>query len=166
MSTKPVGRHCRATRRLRGAAASPKGQLGQRVRSSPTRAASRCAAAVAITCSRPFSSNRHRKKFPGLARRDRPGPRKNSTLTPEKNDPLTLVLNPIRTLRGSLTTAPPRGALRSPQARQKTENEIAEALGGWQCFMAVPTAEAENLRKRWPNVEETEMLALKRKYAP
>jgi hypothetical protein len=27
-------------------------------------------------------------------------------------------------------------------------------------------AEAEDLRKRWPNVEETELLELKRKYAP
>jgi hypothetical protein len=32
--------------------------------------------------------------------------------------------------------------------------------------MAVPTAEVDDLRKRWPNVEETELLELKRKYAP
>jgi hypothetical protein len=30
----------------------------------------------------------------------------------------------------------------------------------------VPIAEAEELRKRWPNVEETKLLELKRKYAP
>jgi biotin operon repressor len=92
-------------------------------------------------------------------------PGKKQQGTPEKNNPLTLLLNPIRTLRGSLAPAPPTGALRSPQARQKTENEIAEALG-WQCFMAVPIAEAEDLRKRWPNVEETKLLELKQKYAP
>jgi hypothetical protein len=58
-------------------------------------------------------------------------------------------------------------ALRSrAKTRQKTENEIAEALGGWRCFMAVPTSEAEDLRKRWPNVEEAELLELKRKYTP
>jgi biotin operon repressor len=92
-------------------------------------------------------------------------PGKKQQGTPEKNDPLTLLLNPMRTLRGSLATAPPTGALRSPQAqaRQKTENEIAEALG-WQCFMAMPTAEAEDLRKRWPNVEKAELLELKGKY--
>jgi hypothetical protein len=65
----------------------------------------------------------------------------------------------------SVAPAPPTGALRSPQARQKTENEIVEALG-WQCFMAVPIAETEDLRKRWPNVEETDLLELKRKYTP
>jgi biotin operon repressor len=92
-------------------------------------------------------------------------PGKKQQETPEKNDPLTLLVNPIRTLRRSLATAPPTGALRSRQASQKTENEIAEALG-WQCFMAVPMAEAEDLRKRWPNVEETKLLELKRKYAP
>jgi hypothetical protein len=66
---------------------------------------------------------------------------------------------------GSLATAPPTGALRSPQARkqQETENEIANALG-WQCFMAMPTAEADDLRKRWPNVEQAEMVDLKPKY--
>jgi hypothetical protein len=84
--------------------------------------------------------------------------------TPEKNDPLTLLVNPIKTLRRSLATAPPPGALRSRQASQKTENEIAEALG-WPCFMALPITEAEDLRKRWP-VEETKLLELKRKYAP
>jgi DNA-binding transcriptional ArsR family regulator len=84
--------------------------------------------------------------------------------TPEKNDPLTLLINPIRTLRRSLATAPPTGALRSRQASQKTENEIAEALG-WHWFMALPLAEVEDLRKRWP-VEETKLLELKRKYAP
>jgi biotin operon repressor len=92
-------------------------------------------------------------------------PGKKQQGTSEKNDPLTLLPNPIRTLGGSLATAPPTGALRSPQARQKTENEIAEALG-WQCFMAVPIAETEDLRKRWPNVEETDLLELKRKYTP
>jgi transposase-like protein len=84
--------------------------------------------------------------------------------TPQKHDPLTLLVNPIRTLRRSLATAPPTGALRSRQACQKTENEIAERLG-WPCFMALPIAEAEDLRKRWP-VEETELLELKRRYAP
>jgi hypothetical protein len=82
-----------------------------------------------------------------------------------QNDPPNSITNPVLTLRGSLATAPPTGALRSPQVRQKTENEIADALG-WQCFMAVPTAEAEDLRKRWPNVGEAELLELKRKYAP
>jgi len=85
-----------------------------------------------------------------------------------QNDPPNSITNPVLTLRGSLATAPPTGALRSPQvqARQKTENEIAKALGGWPCFMAVPLAEAEDLRKRWPNVKETKLLELKRKYAP
>ena len=94
-------------------------------------------------------------------------PGKKQQGTPEKNDPLTLLLNPIRTLGGSLATAPPTGALRSPQARkqQETENEIANALG-WLTFTAMPPDEVEDLRKRWPNVEETELLELKRKYAP
>jgi biotin operon repressor len=93
-------------------------------------------------------------------------PGKKQQGTPEKNDPLTLLLNPIRTLRGSLATAPPTGALRSPQAskQQETENEIAKALS-WQTFMAIPKREADELRKRWPNVEETALLELKRKYA-
>jgi hypothetical protein len=30
----------------------------------------------------------------------------------------------------------------------------------------MPPAEAEDLRKRWPNVGETELLELKRKYTP
>ena len=30
--------------------------------------------------------------------------------------------------------------------------------------MAMPTAEAENLRNRWPNVEKAELLEFKRKY--
>src|SRR5262249_13469727 len=76
-------------------------------------------------------------RSPGTPAKFDADPGKKQQGTPEKNDPLTLVLNPIRTLRGSLATAPPRGALRSPQACQKTENEIAEALGGWQSFMAV-----------------------------
>ena len=77
------------------------------------------------------------------------------------------VLTPVITLtEGSLATVPLKGALRSPQARkqQETENEIANALG-WQTFMAIPKREADELRKRWPNVEETELLELKRKYA-
>jgi AraC-like DNA-binding protein len=73
--------------------------------------------------------------------------------------------NPIRTLGGSLATALPTGALREPQASQKTENEIAAALG-WQCFMDLPAAVAEDLRKRWPNVEPGELFELKRKYEP
>jgi DNA-binding transcriptional ArsR family regulator len=92
-------------------------------------------------------------------------PGKEQQGTPEKNDPLTLLFNPIRTLGRSLATAPPTGALRSRQACQKADNEIAEALG-FRCLMAVPIAEAKDLRKRWPNVEETELLELKRKYAP
>jgi hypothetical protein len=74
--------------------------------------------------------------------------------------------NPLRTLRGSLATALPTGALRESQAReqQKTENEIANALG-WQTFVAIPTQEADDLRKRWP-IDETEVLELKRKYTP
>jgi hypothetical protein len=32
--------------------------------------------------------------------------------------------------------------------------------------MAIPKREADELRKRWPNVEGTELLELKRKYAP
>ena len=78
------------------------------------------------------------------------------------------VLTPVITLtEGSLATAPLKGALRSPQARtqQETENEIANALG-WLTFTAMPPAEAEDLRKRWPNVGETELLELKRKYTP
>jgi len=81
--------------------------------------------------------------------------------------PPNSVLNPIINSWGSLATAPPKGALRSPQARkqQETENEIANALG-WLTFTAMPPDEAEDLRKRWPNVGETERLELKRKYAP
>ena len=39
---------------------------------------------------------------------------------------------------------------------------VAEALG-WLCFMTMPTAEAEDLRKRWP-IEKAELLELKGKY--
>ena len=106
-------------------------------------------------------------RSPGTPAKFDADPGKKQQGTPEKNDPLTLLVNPIRTLRRSLATAPPTGALRSPQARkqQETENEIANALG-WLTFTAMPPDEVEDLRKRWPNVEETELLELKRKYAP
>jgi hypothetical protein len=83
---------------------------------------------------------------------------------PEKNNPLTLSSNPIRTLAsqvaGSLASAK---ALRSPaQARQKAENEIAKVVG-WDCLTTAPPEEVENLCKRWP-VGEAELLEFKRKY--
>jgi Helix-turn-helix domain len=79
--------------------------------------------------------------------------------------PPNSLLNPVLTLGGSLATAPPTGALRSPHVRkqQETENEIGQAIG-WECFAAMPPSEAESLRNRWP-VDEAERLELKRKYA-
>jgi len=86
---------------------------------------------------------------------------------PDKNDPLTL--EPVLTLYRTTSQKRARSLAlrtrfaRAPREQQKAENEIAEALG-WECFTAIPTAEAEDLRKRWPNVGETELLELKRKY--
>jgi len=68
--------------------------------------------------------------------------------------------------RNSRTQAVARtGALREPLARkqQETENEIGQALG-WLCFGNMPPAEADELRKRWPNVDEAELAELRRKY--
>src|SRR5262249_1659109 len=86
---------------------------------------------------------------------------------PDNKDPLTL--EPVLTLYRTPSQKRARSLAlrtrfaRAPREQQKAENEIAEALG-WECFTAIPTAEAEDLRKRWPNVGETELLELKRKY--
>jgi hypothetical protein len=44
------------------------------------------------------------------------------------------------------------------------ENEIAEALGGWQTFLALETPEADALRERWPEISGYELLELKLRY--
>jgi len=79
--------------------------------------------------------------------------------------PPNSVLNSLKNSRGSLANALPTGALREPLARkqQETENEIGQALG-WLCFGNMPPAEADELRKRWPNVDEAELAELRRKY--
>jgi hypothetical protein len=90
---------------------------------------------------------------------------KKQPATPEKNNPLTLLSNPIRTLAtqtaASLASADMLHSL--AKARQRAENEIAKIIG-WPCLLEAPLTEAEDLCRRWPNIDRVELLEFKRKH--
>ena len=105
--------------------------------------------------------------LPSTAENSRADTGKKQPATPEKNNPLTLSSNPIRTLAGQMAASlASADALRLPaKVRQKAENEIAEIIG-WPCLLRAPTTEAEDLCRRWPHVDSVELLEFKRKHDP
>jgi biotin operon repressor len=85
---------------------------------------------------------------------------------PEKNDPLTLLSNPIRTPSSKAAAEERRIAQRNKRKdRQKAENEIADILG-WECLAEVPADEVEDLCRCWPNVDQAKLFELKQQYGP
>jgi hypothetical protein len=95
--------------------------------------------------------------------------------TPEKNDPLTLSSNPVRTLASEVAGDEARKAVekkRCPQrdklkARQEAENKIADVIG-WPCVQEIPREAFEDLCCRWQRgeVDLAELVELERKYKP
>jgi hypothetical protein len=81
---------------------------------------------------------------------------------PEKNNPLTLLSNPVRTLSTEVAAEEKR---KKRKARQKTECEIAEVIG-WECVTEIPQEEFEDLCRRWPDVDAAELFEVKEKYEP
>jgi biotin operon repressor len=85
---------------------------------------------------------------------------------PEKNDPLTLLSNPIRTPSSKAAAEERKIAQRNKRKdRQKAENEIADILG-WECLAEVPADEVEDLCRCWPNVDQAKLFELKQQYGP
>jgi ribosomal protein S25 len=94
-------------------------------------------------------------------------PGKKHPLTPEKNDPLTLVSNPVRTSSTEAATDKKRAQREKLKARQKAENEIADLIG-WPCLQEIPPELVEDLCSRWlsGDVDQAELFELKQKYEP
>jgi biotin operon repressor len=86
-------------------------------------------------------------------------------VTPDKNDPLTLVSNPVRTPSTEPATDKKRAQREKLKARQKAENEIADLIG-WACLQEIPSELVEDLCSRWlsGDVDQAELFDLKQKY--
>jgi len=94
-------------------------------------------------------------------------PGQNVPGTPDKNDPLTLLSNPVRTPSTEVATDKKRAQREKLKARQKAENEIANVIG-WSCLQEIPAELVEDLCSRWlnGNLDKTELFELKQKYDP
>jgi Helix-turn-helix domain len=92
-------------------------------------------------------------------------PGQNVPRTPDKNDPLTLSSNPVRTPSTEAAAEEKRKRSLARASRQKAENEIAEVIG-WHCTTEIPREEFEDLCRRWPDVDAAELFELKQKYEP